>query len=78
MPERHNAAWFGVAYLVAYVEPIMSLRPGDVISLGNPPGVGSAKTAEGAFSPGQRMRLECGPRHPRQRTGVQACREMLR
>lgn len=31
---------FGVAYLVSYVSRFMSLKPGDIISTGTPPGVG--------------------------------------
>jgi 2-keto-4-pentenoate hydratase/2-oxohepta-3-ene-1,7-dioic acid hydratase in catechol pathway len=31
---------FGVAFLVSYLSRFMSLRPGDVISTGTPPGVG--------------------------------------
>jgi 2,4-diketo-3-deoxy-L-fuconate hydrolase len=31
---------FGVPYLVAYLSRFMSLRPGDIISTGTPPGVG--------------------------------------
>ena len=31
---------YGVAYLVSYLSQFMSLRPGDIISTGTPPGVG--------------------------------------
>jgi 2-keto-4-pentenoate hydratase/2-oxohepta-3-ene-1,7-dioic acid hydratase in catechol pathway len=31
---------FGVTYLVSYLSKFMSLRPGDIISTGTPPGVG--------------------------------------
>jgi 2,4-didehydro-3-deoxy-L-rhamnonate hydrolase len=31
---------FGVPYLVSYLSKFMSLRPGDIISTGTPPGVG--------------------------------------
>ena len=31
---------FGVAYLISYVSRFMSLRTGDIISTGTPPGVG--------------------------------------
>ncbi|MDP6350965.1 MAG: fumarylacetoacetate hydrolase family protein [Alphaproteobacteria bacterium] len=34
---------FGVAHLVYYVSHFMTLRPGDVISTGTPPGVGMGK-----------------------------------
>ncbi len=31
---------YGVRYLVSYLSQFMSLRPGDIISTGTPPGVG--------------------------------------
>jgi 2-keto-4-pentenoate hydratase/2-oxohepta-3-ene-1,7-dioic acid hydratase in catechol pathway len=31
---------YGVAFLVSYLSQFMSLRPGDIISTGTPPGVG--------------------------------------
>jgi 2-keto-4-pentenoate hydratase/2-oxohepta-3-ene-1,7-dioic acid hydratase in catechol pathway len=31
---------YGVRYLVSYLSHFMSLRPGDIISTGTPPGVG--------------------------------------
>ena len=31
---------YGVRYLIAYLSQFMSLRPGDIISTGTPPGVG--------------------------------------
>jgi 2,4-didehydro-3-deoxy-L-rhamnonate hydrolase len=31
---------FGVGYLISYLSRFMSLRPGDIISTGTPPGVG--------------------------------------
>jgi len=34
---------FGVAKLVSYVSEFMTLMPGDIITTGTPPGVGSAK-----------------------------------
>lgn len=38
-----NTMVFGVAYIVAYLSKYMSLQPGDVISTGTPPGVGSGQ-----------------------------------
>ena len=38
-----NTMVFGVAYVVAYLSRYMTLQPGDVISTGTPPGVGSGQ-----------------------------------
>src|SRR5690606_25694485 len=38
-----NTMVFGVAYVVAYLSIYMTLQPGDVISTGTPPGVGSGQ-----------------------------------
>jgi 2-keto-4-pentenoate hydratase/2-oxohepta-3-ene-1,7-dioic acid hydratase in catechol pathway len=38
-----NTMVFGVAYVVAYLSKYMTLQPGDVISTGTPPGVGSGQ-----------------------------------
>lgn len=38
-----NTMVFGVAHVVAYLSKYMSLQPGDVISTGTPPGVGSGQ-----------------------------------
>jgi 2-keto-4-pentenoate hydratase/2-oxohepta-3-ene-1,7-dioic acid hydratase in catechol pathway len=49
---------FGVAHLVSYVSQFMSLRPGDVIATGTPPGVGMGMKPDPMFlRPGQVMRL---------------------
>jgi ureidoglycolate lyase len=49
---------FGVRKLVSYVSHFISLAPGDVISTGTPPGVGSGVKPEPVFlKPGQTMRL---------------------
>ena len=49
---------FGVRKLVSYVSHFMSLHPGDVISTGTPPGVGSGKKPQPIFlRPGQTIRL---------------------
>lgn len=39
MGEKLNLGGFG-CHLVSYLSQFMSLRPGDVISIGTPPGVG--------------------------------------
>jgi 2,4-didehydro-3-deoxy-L-rhamnonate hydrolase len=48
---------FGVAYLVSYLSRFMSLRPGDVISTGTPPGVGLGQKPPVYLRPGNRIRL---------------------
>ena len=49
---------FGVAYLVSYLSRFMSLRTGDVISTGTPPGVGLGQKPPVYLRPGNRIRLE--------------------
>jgi 2-keto-4-pentenoate hydratase/2-oxohepta-3-ene-1,7-dioic acid hydratase in catechol pathway len=48
---------FGVAYLVSYLSKFMSLQPGDIISTGTPPGVGSGKKPPVFLRPGNSIRL---------------------
>ncbi|HUN26219.1 MAG TPA: fumarylacetoacetate hydrolase family protein [Steroidobacteraceae bacterium] len=48
---------FGVAHLVSYVSRFMTLEPGDIITTGTPPGVGSARKPPVYLKPGDRMRL---------------------
>jgi ureidoglycolate lyase len=48
---------FGVAQLVSYVSHFMSLQPGDVISTGTPPGVGSGMKPPVFLKPGQTIKL---------------------
>src|SRR5579862_723763 len=48
---------FGVAYLVAYISQFMSLRSGDVISTGTPPGVGLGQKPPKYLMVGQTIRL---------------------
>ncbi|MBN9563665.1 MAG: fumarylacetoacetate hydrolase family protein [Alphaproteobacteria bacterium] len=49
---------FGVRKLVSYVSHFITLAPGDIISTGTPPGVGSGVKPEPVFlKPGQTMRL---------------------
>jgi 2,4-diketo-3-deoxy-L-fuconate hydrolase len=49
---------FGVAKLVSYLSQFMSLRPGDVISTGTPPGVGLGLKPPVFLKPGDVMTLE--------------------
>lgn len=48
---------FGVASLVSYLSRFMSLRPGDIISTGTPPGVGLGLKPPVYLRAGDRMRL---------------------
>lgn len=48
---------FGVKTLVSYISQFMSLRPGDVITTGTPPGVGMGQKPMVFLQPGQTMRL---------------------
>jgi 2-keto-4-pentenoate hydratase/2-oxohepta-3-ene-1,7-dioic acid hydratase in catechol pathway len=48
---------FGVAYLISYVSRFMSLRTGDILSTGTPPGVGFGLKPPVYLRPGNRMRL---------------------
>jgi 2,4-diketo-3-deoxy-L-fuconate hydrolase len=60
---------FGVAHLVSYLSRFMSLRPGDVISTGTPPGVGLGQKPPVYLRAGQTMRLGIeGLGEQRQRT----------
>jgi ureidoglycolate lyase/2,4-diketo-3-deoxy-L-fuconate hydrolase len=48
---------FNVAYLISYISHFMSLRSGDVISTGTPPGVGLGQKPPKYLKVGQTMRL---------------------
>jgi len=48
---------FGVAQLVSYVSRFMTLHPGDLISTGTPPGVGSGMKPPVYLKAGDEMRL---------------------
>ncbi len=48
---------FGVAYLISYLSRFMSLRTGDVISTGTPPGVGLGQKPPLYLRPGNRIKL---------------------
>ena len=48
---------FGVAQLVSYISRFMTLYPGDLISTGTPPGVGSGQKPPVFLKPGDEMRL---------------------
>jgi len=48
---------FSVAHLVSYISRFMTLYPGDLISTGTPPGVGSGRKPAVYLKPGDEMRL---------------------
>ena len=48
---------FGVSYLVSYLSRFMSLRPGDIISTGTPPGVGHGMKPPVYLREGNTVRL---------------------
>jgi 2,4-didehydro-3-deoxy-L-rhamnonate hydrolase len=48
---------FGVAYLISYLSRFMSLRTGDLISTGTPPGVGLGQKPPLYLRPGNRIKL---------------------
>jgi 2,4-diketo-3-deoxy-L-fuconate hydrolase len=48
---------FGVAFLVSYISRFMMLQPGDVITTGTPPGVGSGMKPPQFLKPGNTVRL---------------------
>jgi 2-keto-4-pentenoate hydratase/2-oxohepta-3-ene-1,7-dioic acid hydratase in catechol pathway len=49
---------YGVAFLVSYLSQFMSLRPGDIISTGTPPGVGLGMKPQRFLKPGDVVELE--------------------
>ena len=48
---------FGVAQLVSYISRFMTLHPGELVSTGTPPGVGSGRKPPRFLKPGDEMRL---------------------
>jgi 2,4-diketo-3-deoxy-L-fuconate hydrolase len=48
---------FGVEFLVSYLSRFMSLRPGDVIATGTPPGVGHGQKPPVYLRAGNEVRL---------------------
>ena len=48
---------FGVAHLISYLSRFMSLRSGDIISTGTPPGVGFGQKPPVYLRPGNRIHL---------------------
>lgn len=68
---------FGVAQLVSYISQFMSLRSGDVISTGTPPGVGMGQRPPRFLSVGQTMRLGIAGLGVQQQRTVEPTREIL-
>ncbi len=48
---------FGCVYLVSYLSRFMTLKPGDLITTGTPPGVGMGKSPQRWLQPGDIVRL---------------------
>jgi 2-keto-4-pentenoate hydratase/2-oxohepta-3-ene-1,7-dioic acid hydratase in catechol pathway len=48
---------YGVAFLISYLSRFMSLRPGDIVSTGTPPGVGMGMKPPVFLKPGNVVRL---------------------
>jgi 2-keto-4-pentenoate hydratase/2-oxohepta-3-ene-1,7-dioic acid hydratase in catechol pathway len=67
---------FGVAHLVSYVSQFMSLRSGDVITTGTPPGVGMGQRPPRFLSAGQTMRLGITGLGVQQQRTIEARREI--
>ena len=49
---------FGVAHLVSYLSYFMTLKPGDIITTGTPPGVGMGKKPQIFLKSGDEMNLQ--------------------
>ena len=49
---------FGVTRLVSYLSYFMTLKPGDIITTGTPPGVGMGKNPQIFLKPGDKMELK--------------------
>ena len=49
---------FGVTHLVSYLSYFMTLKPGDIITTGTPPGVGMGKSPQIFLKPGDEMELK--------------------
>ncbi|RYH04270.1 FAA hydrolase family protein [Salipiger sp. IMCC34102] len=63
---------YGVRHLVSYLSQFMSLRPGDIISTGTPPGVGLGQTPNVFLKAGDVMELGIEGLGTQKQTCVQA------
>ena len=52
-----NKMIFNINYLLAYLSNFMSLRPGDIVTTGTPPGVGMGKKPPIYLKPGDEIKL---------------------
>jgi 2-keto-4-pentenoate hydratase/2-oxohepta-3-ene-1,7-dioic acid hydratase in catechol pathway len=67
---------FGVAHLVSYISQFMSLRSGDIITTGTPPGVGMGQRPPRFLAVGQTMRLGIAGLGVQQQRTIEALREI--
>ncbi len=51
---------FKIPQIISYLSRVVTLRPGDVISTGTPPGVGHWRTPPRYLQPGETVRIEIG------------------
>jgi 2-keto-4-pentenoate hydratase/2-oxohepta-3-ene-1,7-dioic acid hydratase in catechol pathway len=51
---------FKIPRIISYLSRVVTLRPGDVISTGTPPGVGHWRTPPRYLQPGETVRIEIG------------------
>ena len=49
---------FGVEYIISYLSNFMTLKPGDIITTGTPPGVGMARKPQIFLKSGDEMMLK--------------------
>ena len=52
-----NKMIFNVNYVVSYLSKYMTLKPGDIITTGTPPGVGMGKKPQVFLKPGDKLKL---------------------
>ena len=52
-----NTMFFKVPFIISYLSNFMTLLPGDIVSTGNPPGVGFGQKPEVYLKEGQTMKL---------------------
>ena len=52
---RSSQMIFGVAETIAYLSQILTLEPGDLVSMGTPSGVGAGRNPQRFLEPGETM-----------------------
>lgn len=55
---RTNRLIFSVPKLIAYISQVATIKPGDVLFTGTPPGVGDARTPPVYLQPGDKLEVE--------------------